>query len=150
MPRDVPPADSLPPASAAFRPPWVGRYDMRFADGDMPQAFDGVEQAHSVSRQWVRDEPPRPLDHAALASICDGFFPRIYIRRRAPSPIGTVSISSYFHADAALLAAQQGRHVLGVAWASNFRNGYFDQSAQVWSAEGELLAVSHQMVYYRA
>ena len=30
-----------------------------------------------------------------------------------------------------------------------FRQGYFDQSAQIWSAAGELLATSHQIVYYK-
>ena len=33
--------------------------------------------------------------------------------------------------------------------ALNFRNGYFDQSAEVWSDDWQLLASSHQLVYYR-
>jgi len=39
--------------------------------------------------------------------------------------------------------------VLGTARALCFRNGYFDQSAEVWGDDGRLLASSHQMVYYR-
>ncbi|HTD03590.1 MAG TPA: hypothetical protein VK751_07275 [Undibacterium sp.] len=31
----------------------------------------------------------------------------------------------------------------------NFNNGYFDQTAEVWSAGGKLLATSHQVVYYK-
>ena len=81
----------------------------------------------------MRDEPPRPLDFASLASLCDSFFPRIFVRRREIVPIGTVSLTTYFHADAATLAAQGERHVLGSARALNFRYGYFDQSAEVWS-----------------
>ena len=122
---------------------------MRFAEGELPQSFDAREQPHSNSRLWVRDEPPRPMDFASLAAICDSFFPRIYIRRRKRTPIGTVSVTSYFHADSAMLAEQSDRHVLGNARALNYRNGYFDQSAEIWSDNGQLLASTHQMVYYR-
>jgi len=31
----------------------------------------------------------------------------------------------------------------------NYRNGYFDQSAEIWSADAQLLASTHQLVYYR-
>lgn len=71
------------------------------------------------------------------------------MRRRKVAPIGTVSLTTHFHADAALLQAQAARHVLGVARALNFRNGYFDQSAEVWSDDWQLLASSHRVVYYR-
>ena len=49
----------------------------------------------------------------------------------------------------ALLAAQGDRHVLACARALAFRNGYFDQSAEIWSDHGQLLASTHQMVYFR-
>lgn len=128
---------------------WIERYDMRFVEGGDAASFDGEVQAHSRSTLWVRDDPPRPLDFASLAALADCFFPRIYVRRRKVVPIGTVSLTTYFHADAALLAAQGDRHVIGVARALNFRNGYFDQSAEVWSDARELLASTHQIVYYR-
>ena len=48
-----------------------------------------------------------------------------------------------------MLQAQGTRHVLGVARALNFRNGYFDQTAEVWGDDWQLLASSHQLVDYR-
>lgn len=149
MPADMPPARELTGARTEGLPAWVRCYDMRFQTGGMPDRFDGVEQPHSQSRLWVRDEPPRALDFASLAAICDVFFPRVFVRRRQFVPIGTVSITTYFHADAALLAAQADRHVLGCARALNFRNGYFDQTAEVWSDGGDLLASTHQIVYFK-
>lgn len=149
MPADMPPARELTGARTEGLPAWVRCYDMRFQAGGMPDRFDGVEQPHSQSRLWVRDEPPRALDFASLAAICDVFFPRVFVRRRQFVPIGTVSITTYFHADAALLAAQADRHVLGCARALNFRNGYFDQTAEVWSDGGDLLASTHQIVYFK-
>ncbi|MFT7722907.1 MAG: thioesterase family protein [Roseateles sp.] len=148
FPADMPAAAGLARLSGGGAPPWTQRYDMRFAPGEAPR-LDGRLQPHSRSRLWVRDEPPRPLDFASLAAICDCFFPRIFVRRGQPAPIGTVSLTCFFHADAALLAAQGERHLLGCARGLNFRRGYFDQSAEVWSDDGQLLASTHQMVYYR-
>ena len=147
MPSDVPAALDLIRSPVEVSLPWVHRYDMRFVNGEM--RFDGQEQLNSNSQLWVRDEPPRPLDFASLAAICDCFFPRIFIRRRVFSPIGTVSLTTFFHADAAMLAGQGERHVLGCARAVNYRNGYYDQSAEVWSDGGQLLASTHQVVYFR-
>lgn len=148
-PQGMPAAAALQRLSRHGAPAWTNCYDMRFAPGEEPFRFDGQEQPHSLSRLWIRDEPPRPLDFAALAAICDAFFPRIFIRRRKPAPIGTVTLTTFFHADAALLAAQGERHLLGTARALNFRHGYFDQSAEVWGDDGQLLASTHQMVYFR-
>ena len=148
-PANLPVPDSLLRAATLGKPAWAHHYDMRFARGAMPDALDGEAQLDSVSQVWVRDEPPRPLDFISLAALCDSFFPRIFVRRRKIAPIGTVSLTTYFHADAALLAAQGARHVLGTARALNFRNGYFDQTAEVWSDDWQLLASSHQIVYYR-
>jgi acyl-CoA thioesterase len=108
-----------------------------------------VERADSYSCLWVRDDPPRPMDFPSLAAVCDSFFPRIFLRRRRLIPAGTVSLTTYFHADMAMLAAQADNYALGVARALTFRNGFFDQSAQIWSFSGELLASSSQIVYFR-
>lgn len=148
-PEGMAPPGTLARAPTAGRPTWVRAYDMRLMPGEEAFGLDGQEQAHSQSRLWVRDEPPRPLDFAALAALSDSFFPRVFVRRRKVAPIGTVTLSTYFHADAAMLAAQGEGHLLGVAQAMAFRDGYHDQSAQLWSSAGELLASAHQMVYYR-
>jgi hypothetical protein len=78
----------------------------------------------------VRDEPPRALDFCSLAALCDVFFPRIFVKRASWVPIGT-------------------HHLLAHARANQFRNGYFDQSAELWGPGGELLAVTHRIVYYK-
>ena len=55
----------------------------------------------------------------------------------------------YFHAGSAQLAECGHGWVLGQARAQAFRNGFFDQTAQLWSENGHLLATSHQVVYYK-
>ena len=149
MPKGLPSADALQRMPVESLMPWPQRYDMRFIEGAFPAVFDEQEQDHSRSCLWVRDDPVRPMDFAALAAMSDSFFPRIYVRRRRRVPIGTVTLTTYFHADSALLAAVGEQHVLGVAKALNFRHGYFDQTGEIWSPQGQLLASTHQLVYFK-
>jgi len=143
----VPPAEQLAVASPLPQAAWTACYQMRFIDGGPGTTDDGGHP--SQTRLWMRDEPPRPLDFLSLAALCDAFFPRIFVRRPKWVPAGTVALTTYFHADAALLAAQGTRPVLGVARGLHFGKGFFDQSAEIWSADGALLASSHQAVYFK-
>ncbi len=145
----VPAPADVPLPAARGRVEWINRYEMRFVDGGFPAAWDGSVGATSRTQLWLRDNPPRPLDFASLAALSDVFFPRIWRRRATLVPIGTVSMTVYFHADAAQLAATGTGYLLGQAQAQAFRNGYFDQTAQLWNEAGELLATTHQVVYYK-
>lgn len=147
---EAPAADTLPRFDDTHFPPWTRQYAMRFARGGRAADPGTPDDAlHSTCIVWTRDEPPRPLDFVSLASLCDTFFPRIVIRRPRRTPAGTVSLTTYFHADAAQLAAYGTRPVLGVARASRFGLGYHDQSAEIWGEDGALLATSHQIVYFK-
>ena len=89
------------------------------------------------------------MDFLSLASICDSFFPRIFLRKQKPVPSGTISLTTYFHANTEMLDTQGKRPVLAVARASHFGLGFHDQSAEIWSDNGALLATSHQIVYFK-
>ncbi len=131
------------------RAAWTERYDMRFVKGGLDLSAGATPAEDSESVLWVRDDPPRPLDFVSLVALSDVFFPRLFVRRPVWVPIGTISFTTYFHADSAMLAANGDAATLGVARAQQFRNGYFDQSAELWGADGALLATSHQIVYYK-
>jgi acyl-CoA thioesterase len=127
---------------------WVERYDMRIVEGVVPTAWDGGGDA-SRTTLWVREQPARSLDFASLTAIADVFFPRVWLRRATRVPAGTVSMTVYFHAGSAQLADTGTGWLLGQAQAQGFRNGFFDQTAQVWNQAGALLATTHQVVYYK-
>ena len=137
--------DAYPPAPGIE---WFGRYDLRPVTGALPRQWNGQGDS-SLTQVWMRDSPPRPLDFCALAALADVFFPRVWLRRAVHVPAGTVSITVYFHASAAQLEATGTGHVLGQARAQEFRNGFFDQTVQLWSESGTMLATSHQIVYYK-
>ena len=150
---DVPMPPVQPPAQHQSIPPqggveWLNRYEMRPIAGLIPQAWDGSGD-HSLTQLWMRDAPPRPLDFCALAALADVFFPRVWLRRARRVPAGTVSITVYFHASTAQLQATGTGYLLGQARGQEFRNGFFDQTAQLWNEAGTLLATSHQIVYYK-
>lgn len=128
---------------------WLQRYDMRFLDGFIPSKWDGGERGDSLTRLWVRDDPPRPLDFASLTALADIFFPRVWLRRAKLVPIGTVSMTVYYHADAARLAAVGSGYLLVQAQGQGFGGGYFDHTGQLWDESGTLVATTHQVVYYK-
>jgi len=127
---------------------WLNRYEMRPITGALPRAWDGSGD-HSLTQLWMRDAPARPLDFCALSALADLFFPRVWLRRAHRVPAGTVSITVYFHASAEQLAQTGTGYLLGQARGQEFRNGFFDQTVQLWNEAGTMLATSHQIVYYK-
>lgn len=133
---------------ASFTPEWLQRYEVRPIVGALPMRWDGGDYG-SCTQLWMRDAPTRVLDFPALAALADIFIPRVWLRRAHLVPAGTVSLTVYFHASAALLQATGTGYLLGQARAQEFRHGFFDHSAQLWNEAGQVLATSHQIVYYK-
>ncbi|OBK38955.1 acyl-CoA thioesterase [Mycobacterium sp. 1245111.1] len=143
----VPSPDEIPRTDVTNLPTWFQMYDMRFAAGSF--SGTGVEAGpSSVSTLWVRDGARRRLDFPALTALSDIFFPRIFLRRGIV-PSGTISMTTYFHADSGHLEALGGDFILGTAQANRFDRGFFDQSAQLWGRDGALLATTYQIVYFK-
>ena len=108
-----------------------------------------AEPASAHSKVWIANAVPRPIDAISLSAIADAFFARIFHVRGELVPIGTVSMTTYFHADAADLQAENATAVLGVADAKIFHKSYGDQTGELWSASGRLLATTHQITYFK-
>jgi acyl-CoA thioesterase len=148
---EVPPAEAVPPMDAKGRLAWLQRYEFRFVRGALrppqEQPFPTPESAHSTL--WVADVPRRPLDHLSLTALCDVFFVRVFQVRGTFVPAGTVTMTVHFHASAAEIAAQGPLPVLGVADANTFGRNFGDQTAQMWSRDGRLLATSTQLAWFK-
>ena len=145
---DAPAPEACPLVQQPIPVEWVNRYAMRPVAGMPPERWDGAEH-DSLTRLWVRDAPERPLDFVALAALCDVFYPRVWRRRALRVPAGTVSMTVYFHAGGELLAQTGDGWLLAQARGQEYRNGFFDQSAQLWNAAGRMLATTQQIVYYK-
>ena len=145
----VPTPSDVPPVPLFEGVEWIQRYEVRPISGAIPTVWDGGGST-SMTQMWVRDAEPRPLDRLSLAAMADVFYPRVWLRRATQVPAGTVSMTIYFHASDAQLAATGTGSLLAQAQAQAIRNGFFDQTAQLWNEAGELLVTSHQVVYYKA
>ena len=143
----IPPVEACQRVDTAFLPTWAKNYAMWFEDS-VPFFGSGARQS-SETVQWLREKPPRALNFASLASMCDLFFPRIFIRSAQFAPVGTVSLTTYFHTQATQLAAHGEQLLIGRARANRFNDSYYDQSAEIWSSSGELFATSNQIVYFK-
>ena len=148
FPPATPFEQTLPYAKVAA--PWVRQYDFRFVEGE--PNFGGKPQAaptSAFSKLWIGDRIPRKIDALSLMSMSDAFFGRVFHARRELMPFGTVSLTTYFHADAQDLAAEDTSRVLAVADAKIFHKSYGDQAGELWSPGGRLLATTHQIAYFK-
>ena len=149
-PQVPPPGDVAPYRMREGGPAWVNQYDFRFAAGAPRFGTPDDGAIHSaLSHLWLRDAPSRPLDHVALAALSDAFIARIFHVQGQMIPFGTVSLTTYFLGTADEIARQGDRHLLGVADAKRFHRNYFDQSIELWSADGALLATGVQVAYFK-
>jgi acyl-CoA thioesterase len=149
LPSATPFEQTLPYAKVAA--PWIKQYDFRFVEGE--PKFGGKPQAEpdsAFSKLWIGDRVPRKIDALSLISMSDAFFGRAFHARRELMPFGTVSLTTYFHADAQDLSSEDISRVLGVADAKIFHKSYGDQAGELWSAGGRLLATTHQIAYFKA
>jgi acyl-CoA thioesterase len=149
---DVPAPETLRAIPTQGMMAWLNNYEFRFANG-IPKRLGTTpnqEPASALSQVWINDKPNRPIDFTSLLALSDTFFGRIFVVRGEMLPIGTVSMTTYFHVGAEELAAHGEAPVLGVADANVFNRGYFDQTAELWSQSGCILATSQQIVYFRA
>jgi acyl-CoA thioesterase len=144
----TPPPERLDAAGSEIIVTWGRLYDMRFTEGRFPVAGDQPTST-SPCTLWVRDRARRPVDYPALAALCDVFYPRVFRRLGGVLPAGTISMTTYFHANQQQLDDLGGDYVLATAHANRFAHGHFDQSAQIWTRDGTLLATTHQIVYYK-
>jgi acyl-CoA thioesterase len=149
FPRAKPFEQTLPYPEVAAS--WVKKYDLRFVEGDPD--FSGAAQAapaNAFSKFWIGDRIPRKIDMLSLTAMSDAFFGRVFHARHELVPFGTVSLTTYFHTDSEDLAAEDISRVLAVADARIFHKSYGDQTGELWSPKGRLLATTHQIGYFKA
>ena len=144
-PKDLPPPERVPIFTPlATMPAFFNRYQLRYITS---QPFAENPSAHSLI--YARDNPARPLDVLSLAALCDAIPPRPFFRGAMLAPFATVSMSVYFQTSAADIAAVGADEVLIDARMRQAKAGFSDQTLEIWSQAGVLLASSEQMCWFR-
>ncbi|WGI22181.1 thioesterase family protein [Amylibacter sp. IMCC11727] len=147
---DVPPAQDITPMGNIIPLQWTNRYDYRFVNGG-PEGLGTPRETlgDSQTRVWLADAPRRPLDYLSLAALADCFFLRLIQIRGTMEPMGTVTLTTHFLATPDDLARQGESHLLGVVDANRMHNQFHDQTMQLFSTDGKILASGTQLVWYR-
>jgi acyl-CoA thioesterase len=117
---------------------------------DMLRAIGGGERAspRALSGGWIRFADPRPIDALALAALWDSWPPAVFARafeQRFRGAVPTVEVSVYFRRRVPLPRAAVADYVLLQVESTMADEGVAEESAEIWSHDGLLLAQSRQL-----
>ena len=119
----------------------------QFVDMRVNKIPFGQKDSHSV--QWVRERTGHAVDHVLLAYLADCYPPRILYRGSAPRPSSTLTMSVYFYASAAELAAVADDFLLSEAVGTRAEQSIVGSQLRLWSRSGALLATSEQICWFK-
>jgi len=139
---EAPPPDALP----TFHPP--GTFGQRSLARPV-HGFPIFDRTDSRAVLWVRETSGRAIDAIQLAYLADNYPPRSWSRRTEPGPYSTITLSAYFHATDAELAALGDDDVLLDVSSSRAESSTVAAHARIWSRGGVLLATTEQLGWFR-
>ena len=139
---EAPPPDGLP----QFHPPGTFGQRSRFQP---VHGFPIFNRSDARSVFWLRETSGRAIDAVQLAYLADNFPPRSWSRRSEPGPYSTLTLSVYFHATDAELAALGDDDVLLEVSSSRAESSTIAAHARIWSRGGVLLATTEQLGWFR-
>jgi acyl-CoA thioesterase len=114
------------------------------------RAIGGGERTGSraLSGGWIRFSDPRPFDALAMAALWDAWPPAVFARafeQRFRGAVPTVEASVYFRRRLPLPELGLQDSVLLRVESTMADEGFCEESAEIWSAGGLLLAHARQL-----
>lgn len=136
----------LPPADCPQMPQSVEidqRFELRRALGPAP--FSGGNEARIGG--WSRLEEPRVADALMIALLTDAWWPSLFTRlddKKTAGGAPTVDLTVHFRAPLPHPGTRDDDYYLVSLRTISMRDGYMDESGEVWAPDGTLLAISRQ------
>lgn len=137
----VPPALEVPlrpePDPERHRIPIHDRYEVRPAIGPLP--FSGGSEA--LTGGWIRTSDHDPVDDVLVAALTDAWIPAVFSCLDLPVGVPTVELTVHL----------RGRPSAEPGWClvrfttREAVDGYMEETGEVWSEDGRLLAESRQL-----
>jgi acyl-CoA thioesterase len=140
MPDVEPPGDRDQPSRpvpGAPKPAFRELLAMRQRFG--PPIFSGGDRSEAGGWLGLREE--RPLDALAVLILADAWFPTPWPRLTELAPAPTVEMSVYFRSP----LPRPDSWLLGRFHSRLVRDGFFDESGELWAEDGTLVAQSRQL-----
>jgi acyl-CoA thioesterase len=111
--------------------------------------FPPFRRADTHSLAWVRVMSSGPLDWTRLVYLADATPPRVFYISDGPRPSSTITMSVYFYASDAELAAVGEDHILSEVSGVRAEGSISGLTMRLWSRQGALLATSEQLCWFR-
>ena len=138
---DVAPAEGREPPpdlrAGTARPKFTDLVSMQQRFGD--RVFSGSE--HALVGGWLGLREERPVDALAVALLADAWLPAPWPRLSEPLGAPTIEMTVHFRAP---LPLPDGL-LLGRFESKLARDGFFDESGDLWASDGTLVAQSRQL-----
>jgi acyl-CoA thioesterase len=131
--RDVAPAPIRPPLGPNF----ARMYEFR-----PTRAFPFASSDRSEAEGWVRLTRSVALGAPEIIGLMDAFWPATFAREAAPRPMATVAFTLELLADPAALDPAAPLYYR--ASAAAVRQGFVAETRELWTAQGELVALNQQ------
>ena len=142
MPELAGPEDAFQfPLDDPIVPPFLHNFDMRWALGGIP--FSGADRAEVGG--WMRLADPRIADAILMTTYADAWPPVVFPRLTTPVVCPTVDLTIHFRSALPVEDARPDDFYLGVYDSKLARDGFFEETGEIWSAEGQLLVQSRQL-----
>lgn len=138
---EVPGPDGLDPrpgpAEGAPDIPFRHRYDLRAAIGTAP--FQAGPEA--LTGGWIRSADSDPIDDVLVAAITDAWPPAIFSKLEVPVGVPTVELTIHFRN----APPNTPGWCLVRFRSTEAAEGFIEETGEVWSEDGTLLAESRQL-----
>lgn len=125
------------PIGPPMGPHFARMYEFRSTG---PQPFSGAERSEVSG--WVRLRKPVALGVPELIGLMDSWWPATFARELAPRPMATVAFTLQLLADPASLDPTNPLYYRAYAAAS--RQGFVVEKRELWTLQGELVAMNQQ------
>jgi acyl-CoA thioesterase len=134
--------EACPPVPGDGLPPFMGNFDVRWAEGGTLGRPSG--RARNVT--WVRTRPAAPIDHVVATALSDTMLPAAFSRLGRLAIVPTLDLTIHFRAPLPVAGDGWG---LAVFESLSSAGGTWVEDGELWSAEGVLLAQSRQLAMIR-
>jgi len=124
--------------------PNAERYEMRHAIGGAP--WSGSPRA--LTGGWIRPKGERMPDALLMAAMADAWYPSIFtkvIDGKFAVAVPTVDFTIHFRAELPLVDSRPDDYYLARFESTTARQGYIDETGEMWSRSGVLLAQCRQL-----
>jgi len=94
---------------------------------------------------WIRLSEPEPYDEALLAAMADSWIPAIMAHTDFAVHAPTLELTVQFRTDPRTLEMSDDAYCVAVFRQLSGREGFIDETGEIWSPDGQLLVLSRQL-----